>query len=298
MAHSVASSDISKQLKKTFTKSDIVIDNIIFTLHHNVTFVLILVGLLFATGNNYFNKGGITCSGGDAYDSSYCFLHGGGHILSALQGEISSQDKCTIKSDGSSEDERHTSYYVWLPSVLCILAVMTKVPRFLWRNIIEGSFTAKHVKDIDTDSKNDNKVAKRFFRVIVKKSWKAVHYNFGYAVCEILNIAMLVASVATLDSLFHGMFIGYGRDVRMYYEDRLAHNPMCNLFPTEVSCTVRKGAVTGGANQDNMICLLQLNIVNQFFFLILWWWYLFLFTISMVGLVYRIAQLSLPQVGK
>merc|ERR1712008_40909 len=145
-----------------------------------------------------------------------------------------------------------------------------------------------------------------FYRVVIKgkTSYKALIYNFSYFFCEVLNLLMVVISRAILDSLLNGKFSSYGTDVNAFFtilnDEEHAEklpNPMCNLFPTEVSCSVSYCAVTGGANKENVLCLLQNNVFNQYFFLILWWWYIILITISCIGILYRLIQLSIEQFG-
>merc|ERR1711902_425763 len=75
-------------------------------------------------------------------------------------------------------------------------------------------------------------------------------------------------------------------------------DPMCHLFPTEVSCSVKTGAIAGGANKENIICLLPYNTFYQYYFLILWCWYILLIGLTSIGLVYRLVQLLLPAFGK
>merc|ERR1712165_205281 len=77
-----------------------------------------------------------------------------------------------------------------------------------------------------------------------------------------------------------------------------AVNPLCNLFPSVVSCTVRTGGATGNPDQTNILCLLSSNLFNQYYFLIIWYWWLTLLTVSALGLVYRLAELLSQNVSK
>ena len=71
------------------------------------------------------------------------------------------------------------------------------------------------------------------------------------------------------------------------------HNPMCELFPTEVSCNVRVGASTGGIDKTNYLCILQNNLFNQKYFFILWLWWMFLFVVTGLGVSFRMTRLLL-----
>jgi len=132
-------------------------------------------------------------------------------------------------------------------------------------------------------------------------------YNFGFAFCEVLNLVVILVSQSILNSLFNDEFASYGINVQTYNsfvpnpslpERTSPLNPMCHLFPTEVSCTVRTGGIGGNANKDNILCLLPNNVFYQYYFLILWWWWVVLIFISCLGLVYRLIQILVPQFGR
>merc|ERR1712179_742086 len=127
-------------------------------------------------------------------------------------------------------------------------------------------------------------------------------YNINFAVSELLNFFALAINWMIINSLLGGKFGDYGTKAREYltftYDKELVddlgpHNPMCNVFPTEVSCSVASVAATGGVNLDNTLCLLSNNVFNQYYFLIVWWWWVALFAVSALGLVYRVAQLAI-----
>jgi len=286
------------QVKKLTNRSELQTGNFVFTLHQRGSFVIILVGLLFSTGNNYLNKDAMICKGGDSYVNNFCFLHGSSHIAKELQGEISVDASCINKDevDANGDKVRTTHYYIWLPFTFSILAIIARVPGILWKNVFERGQMKKLVKDMDSDG---DKTAKRFNKVAKKWGGRQV-YNFGFAFCEVLNLVVIIVSAMILNSLLNGEFDTYGRDVHNFditSEDR-GPNPMCHLFPTEVSCNAKSGGISGGDNKDNILCLLPNNAFYQYYFLILWWWYITLFSITCVGLVYRLVQILVPAVGK
>jgi hypothetical protein len=164
----------------------------------------------------------------------------------------------------------------------------------------------KLVADMDDDG---SKTAQRILGV-VKGNNSSMHariYNFGFFVCEILNLAVVAISISILNALLNGEFSSYGTNVQTYMsfeknpnlpELESPANPMCHLFPTEVSCNVKSGGITGGANKNNILCLLPNNVFYQYFFLILWWWYMITISVSCLGIVYRLVQIFLPQLGR
>merc|ERR1719341_594389 len=260
-------------------------------------------------GNNYLNKDAMICHGGSSYINNFCFLHGRSHVPQALQAELSSSSSC-IREDEGGEDQdkiRTTHYYIWLPFVLAIIATMTKLPWILWKNVLERGLMKKLVADMDQDG---SKTAKRFLQVVMRgrtNSMPAIVYNFGFAFCEVLNLVVILVSQSILNSLFNDEYASYGINVQSYNsfvpnpnlpERSSPANPMCHLFPTEVSCSVKTGGIGGNANKQNILCLLPNNVFYQYYFLIVWWWWVALIFIASLALVYRLVQILLPQVGR
>merc|ERR1719402_1962279 len=156
-----------------------------------------------------------------------------------------------------------------------------------------------------------NKTATRFLKVVLggktssdRSSVQAMIYNFGFAFCEVLNLVVILVSQSILNLLFNDEYANYGINVKSYNsfvsnrnlpERTSPANPMCHLFPTEVSCTVKTGGIGGNANKENILCLLPNNVFYQYYFLLLWWWWVALIFITCLGLVYRLVQILLPQ---
>ena len=157
---------LTSHVKKLFNPSEVQIGNFVFTLHQQWSFVIIIIGLIFSSGNNYLNKDAMICHGGEGSDyvNNFCFLHGSAHVSKALQAEISSSSKCISEDEGSNGQDniRTTHYYIWLPFVLAIIAIMTKLPWILWKNIFERGLMKKLVADMDHDA---DKTAERFLQV-------------------------------------------------------------------------------------------------------------------------------------
>ena len=106
-----------------------------------------------------------------------------------------------------------------------------------------------------------------------------------------------------LDTLFGGKFMDFGSKFAAYSrggpeKEEEALNPLCNLFPSVVSCTVRTGGATGNADLNNILCLLSNNVFNQYYFLIVWYWWVTLLAFSALGFVYRLAGIFLPDLSK
>jgi len=294
-----------ERLTKLFRLDEVYNDNFLFKLHHQVNFFVILVGVVFIFGENYLNGNSIVCRGGDDYSNQYCWLHGTGHLPSVLAKDITGL--CAMdQTDVTKDHDRETYYYLWLPFLLAICMGLVKMPRNIWKNLCERGMIKSMVRDGD---EMGEKIAARFNKL--KNRSACINYHVCFAVCELLNIVMLIISFLIMDSLLNGKFWSYGIDVNNYYGTKpsLAElqsnpglekpNPMCSLFPTVVACNIKTGSISGGAgDKDSLICILSNNLFNQYFFLILWLWWIILLFISALGLIYRAAQMSMPAISK
>jgi len=292
------------ELKKLFAKDKVYHDNWLFKLHHQVNFFIILVGVLFIFGENYLNGKAIVCINGDAYANQYCWLHGTGHLHEDLAEDITGL--CSMdQKEVTKKNDRLTHYYLWLPFLLGVCLAIVKIPRVLWKNVCERGIMTSLVGD---EGKMGEKIAHRFKKL--KERSVSVQYHVCFAICELLNIVTVLICFHIFDSLLNGKFWTYGVDVNNYYgskpteeqakanPDLSKPNPMCNLFPTEVACNVCTGSIVGGCNRDSLLCILSNNLFNQYYFLVLWYWWVFLLFLSILGLVYRVAQMSIPALSK
>ncbi len=96
------------------------------------------------------------------------------------------------------------------------------------------------------------------------------HYAFSFFMCEQLNaLALLFAWFAT-DRFLNGQFAFYGPKVFSFYtrmppEERetFAANPMCEVFPRVASCNFVRYGSAGLQENQNAICVLSLNMIND-----------------------------------
>jgi len=288
---------IISNLLKWFKGDELTIDNPLFRLHHQASTFVIMFGLLFIFLENHLDGRAIVCQGGDQYARSYCWIHGTAYIRPHLQGKATGcfVDQSKIESP---EDAPVTAYYLWLPFLLTFCFGFAKFPRSMWRNFLEGNMIRNIIQDRDPDNmaRNYFDFRSRFYRY---------HIYFGF--CEMMNLVMVLFSVIITDALLLGKFWNYGREVLGFIwsvkhigEDGqwLTHDPMCELFPTEVACYIRIGATTGSIDRSNYLCILSNNLFNQKYFLVLWLWWLGLAVISIIGLIYRFARMMVPDLSR
>jgi len=286
-------------LLKWFRGDDLTIDNPLFRLHHQATTFIVMFGLLFIFLENHLDGRAIICQGGDNYARSYCWIHGTAYVRDHLQGKATGcfVDQSKLESE---KDAPVTAYYLWLPFLLTFCFGFAKMPRSLWRRMLEGGM----LKDIIANGDSPETIANNF----IKFQRRFSKYHFYFAFCEFLNLVMVLLSMFVTDALLLNKFFGYGQEVFSYIWSEktyhpttgkpLTHDPMCELFPTEVSCYINIGATTGAIDRSNYLCILNNNIFNQKYFLALWMWWMFLIGISVVGLIYRFARMMIPDLSR
>ena len=132
---------------------------------------------------------------------------------------------------------------------------------------------------------------------------------------EFSNHVLLGLQFYLTDIFLGGKFSSYGWDTLDYYSHPLRdrqssagglRNPMCSLFPTEVSCSVPVVGASGGEQSSNGLCVLTQvtkqwqyhlhqslyqNIINEKIYLLLWFWYIFLLCWSVISSFFLIATL-------
>merc|ERR1712018_1011044 len=89
---------------------------------------------------------------------------------------------------------------------------------------------------------------------------------------EFCNILCVCLSMFFCNWLLNYQFALYGLKVLEYLGtikrvnqlgQYVTHDPMCELFPTEVACTLRYGATTGALDRSNFLCILGNNLSTR-----------------------------------
>lgn len=292
-------SDLS--VKKLFKRDSIVIDDFVFRLHHQFNFFLLGIGVLFIFAENYLDGKAIVCRRADEYTTKFCWLHGTGYINDKLAedmwGESERSQACRVRSDGVNQDNnRLTSYYIWLPFLLLVCMGLAKLARLVWKEWMEGGLLRSILLRRSTDEtlcgvKISEEFRKRKYRVIM---WK---FFLCYVLCEMINLVSVIVMMVIFDHVLIGQFFAYGSQYVNYKassETDEMNNPMCELFPTVVACNFRSIGNNGSPEDESYLCLLSNNLFNQYYFMILWFWWVLLIVISVANLFVRFAELLVP----
>jgi len=352
---------ILKQVSTYFRRDGLVIDSPLFRLHHQMSALIIGIGFIFISVENYLDTKAILCHSQPsltAYAKSYCWIHGTAYVRSSLQGKATGcfVDQAKLSSE---EDAPVTAYYLWLPYLLSLLFVFTKAPHSLWKKFFESNMLAQIIGSTQKPQQlspmqqremdwfgggggggnpfspnvtlgmqtpkgmggmgggggggkggkggkgggrgnNATTIAANF----VEFRRKYARYHKKFAMFEALNIVSVFLSMLVTHWILNYKFWNYGMDVIEYVsyygqlQGRKLHDPMCELFPTEVACNINIGSTTGALDRTNFLCILGNNLFNQKYFFVLWLWWMFLLVLSVLGLVYRTARISIPSLSR
>jgi len=316
---------ILNKILQFFKRDGLMIDSPLFRLHHQMSTVIIMLGFIFISVENYLDTKAILCHTGaqfSAYAKSYCWIHGTAYVRSQLQGQATG---CYVDQSRltSEEDAPVTAYYLWLPYLLSLLFALAKLPHSMWKKFFENNLIA-HILGGQTQGQSDHqnwgygpqnqmgggpgkkrRFKSRPFEIaqnFVECRSKYNHYHKKFAMWEAMNILTVFLSMQITHWILNYKFWSYGWQVidyiSSYGQGDIKHDPMCELFPTEVACNIHIGSTTGAMDRTNFLCILGNNLFNQKYFFVLWLWWVGLLIISGLGLMYRWARIVMPSFSR
>jgi hypothetical protein len=291
------------QIQSQFATKEVNSTNTTFKLISKITFGLCILASILVAGTEFFGKP-ITCDAGSASVNQdlmhdYCWIHGTKHIPEKNK-DISD---CAYKKGA---DENKLGYYQWVVFMLVISALLFKIPHLIWKTyeggLMKEFFSKKGLKaKLEANDENlDNLVIDFGYYKKMKGQHSAYYYVFQS--CQLLNIAMLILNWWATDAFLGGNFHSYGSDVVGYYSKSDYNrqtsgerfDPMCNAFPTKVSCIIKTGSASGSGRETNAFCILAQNIINEKIYLFLWFWFVLMFVASALQFIFEIAMVAIP----
>ena len=191
--------------------------------------------------------------------------------------------------------------------MLIASAIMFKIPGWIWSFIEGGLMKAFYNQDnkgyqsmtLKKGDFNDAiEVNEKFFNNI-KGTWSTTIYYMKFLTCQLLSLLFLALNFNLTDRFLNHKFAWYGKKVIDYYgfsEEKRAQwtNPMCNTFPTKVSCNLVTFGTGGNEETYNDYCILRQNIINEKIYLFLWFWFVAMFILSACQIFVEICFLTLP----
>jgi len=305
-------------LKPFFVAKEVNEDNFVAKLFHKATFGFLILGAALVASNQYIGDP-IKCNKPTGHDNmdvdlltKSCWIHGSYHLPPKFLEKASEKLPafCARKSqereftDEELLKETDTLYYQWVPFMLIINAIIFIIPHQLWKALSGGylkKFCNKSTMNRDADTTNEHfrdlaRYHADFFHERRNQNWL---YFIKFLAYEFFNLVALIVVFVMTDSFLNNYFNSYGSDVISYANKADVvrsnqHDPMCNAFPTLVSCSFLKPSVTGNLDSISTMCILSQNIINEKIYLFLWFWYVLLFALSALLIFYRMALIFIP----
>ncbi|XP_017872310.1 PREDICTED: innexin inx7 [Drosophila arizonae] len=306
-------SSVKQYLKFDITR--VVIDNIVFKLHYRWTFVLLLVATLLITSRQYIGEH-IQCISDNVVApviNTFCFFTPTFTVVRHLNN--TALDSGSVFQPGigpynRNEDKikRH-AYYQWVPFVLFGQALCFYAPHAIWKYweggrikaLVYGLRMVGLTKYLNNDSLRIGKLnipsmAEVEDRVInirrtmidrmrLNQSWGA-----HLVTAEMLNLLNLCCQIYLTHRFLGRQFLTLGIKVlRERWVDKM--DALDIVFPKVTKCTFFKYGAAGSLQEHDTLCVMALNIMNEKIYTILWFWYAFLFTITVLGLIWRLLTL-------
>ena len=214
------------------------------------------------------------------------------------------ETKFTKLSYFTFQNDVRTMYYQWVVFALVMSAILFRLPAWIW-SMLEGGVMASFYnsnKSLDVLREDEDTLRHlaekeaRVFRKLQGK-WTTKTYYLKFLVCQCLALLVLILNFYGTNQFLDKKFALYGYNVVEYHmEPGELVDPMCNTFPTRVSCTYTYMG-TGGKDSDvNGKCLLTQNIINEKIYLALWFWFVAMFAIMISQLIWEVCFLTLPLV--
>lgn len=290
---------------KGFLRLDrVCIDNLIFRLHYKVTVIILVISSLLVTSTQYFGDP-IDCIMNDAPSrtmDTYCWIHSTYTVSNKFSGRAGYdfiQPGVTNYAEDSGDKAKYHKYYQWVCFVLFFQAILFYVPRYLWKTWENGriKMLASHLDSLlmSTEERAERK------RTIVGYFHENLSHHGFYAVrffiCELLNLINVIAQIFLIDRFLDGEFTTYGLEVLKFTElnQDARNDAMSRVFPKVTKCSFQQYGPSGSIQTYDGLCVLPLNVINEKIYILLWFWFSILTILSIIGIVYRILILFVPQ---
>ena len=274
------------------------VDNETFRLHYKFTLIVCIACSLLVTGREYF---------GDPIDcippgeellapiiDTYCWIHSTFTLPESHHKEVGI-DVAHPGVESYSEDKTRVyhKYYQWVCFALLLQGMCFYFPRYLWKNWESGRIRSL-MQNLDDPILQGEEKRKQVSCLVdyfsqTLKSNQAYFAQFVF--CEALNFINVLFQICFVDYFLNGSFSSYGLEVLRNPNS----NPMGKVFPRMTKCTFHFYGSSGDVQKYDTLCILPLNVLNEKIYVLLWFWFMALACISAIGLVYRAAIITIPQ---
>ena len=291
-------------------RSKTITDNATFRLHYVYTFTLLVTFSAMIGATQHFGTP-IGCKASDYLTgdmlNAYCWLEGTWTIHELTTNiMVTGKNSVPYPGVGAFDRNKHTklfhTFYQWVPVALTVSALAFYFPRLLWKGMEGG-----HLKNMTQglkyfDPTRDDEEVKNLAMSFYKQRRKNILLGLGFILCEIANLANSVLQWYLADLFLSGQFCSFGRrfvEYNMYgYKDPDTINPVSTLFPKMASCTFRLYGRSGSIQEEQTLCILPLNVVNEKIAICLWFWLMGVIFLSAIAVTSRLILLTIPPIRK
>ena len=156
------------------------------------------------------------------------------------------------------------------------------------------SFPCIHNLILDKSARSDKaKLLAKYFML-----YRNMHnfWAIKLIIVDIFYLINVLGNIYFIDAFLQGEFTTYGLDVLNFLQDEPEHrvDPMAVVFPTVTKCTFRKFGASGTITNEDALCLLPINIVNQKLYVFLWFWLVILCVMTATNLLMHMLILFNP----
>ncbi|XP_065361903.1 innexin inx5-like [Calliphora vicina] len=262
----------------------------VFILHSKCTMILLLTFALLLSGKQYFGEP-INCMADLKFKNfvhSYCWTFGTFIIPTVV-----ADNRSSIEVGVSPNAVEHLSlrYYQWVVIVILMEAFFFYFPSFLWK-IWEGRrmehLCSPVVKAIIPQDENRDYC--RILAAYFKSNNTIIHKNYviKYFSCELLNFSISIANILFLDYFLNGFWSRYFHTLSILSLNNweIWNYHSSQIFPKLAKCTIYTFGLGGSINNNDALCMLPLNILNEKIFAFLWFWFILITILAAVKIIY------------
>ncbi|XP_031637410.1 innexin inx2-like [Contarinia nasturtii] len=287
-------------VKKLLKRAPVCVDNTLFRLHYNYTFIILTIFSLLSTSYQYFGRP-IQCIVDNpslaGVIETYCWISTTFTIPSRMTGVVG-RDLIQPGVMGHIEGEdavKHHKYYQWVPFALCFQAMLFYIPRHLWKTW-EGGRIKMLATDLIMPTEEKDKRMKMLITYFQDNLLRNNFYALKFYICELLNFVNVIAQIYFMEYFLDGQFSTYGIDVLQFMEmeSEIRDDPLSRVFPKMTKCTFHQYGPSGSVQKFDSMCVLPLNVINEKIFIFLWFWFLMLFILNVLWLLYRTLVVFYP----
>ena len=184
--------------------------------------------------------------------------------------------------------------------MLALNALIFRLPYTIWK-FYEGGmikeFCSSEARSLTImgDEKSLQILAESYVKGFKRIQGQLQNYYIVYQITQCLNVAMALLNFYINHEFLYQKYWSYGSDWLKYdASDLESTDPLCNVFPTTVSCTMKKGGVNTVPETVSGMCILSQNIINEKIYLILWFWLYFVLFAGILQVVIEVLLLLVP----